>query len=81
MSSRGNRIERARKKLERIHRERLREQAERIRECVKRDACEKQDCVYYALPEDVEELIVFACEALAEDFQGKPQPVADLEEK
>lgn len=64
----GRRMERELKRLERIHRKRLREQAERIRSCVTRDACERTDCIYFALPEDVAELIEFAEEILAEDL-------------
>lgn len=64
----GRRVKRELARLERIHRRRLLEQAERIRGCVTRDACEKQDCVYFALPEDVAELIEFAAGILAEDL-------------
>lgn len=64
----GRRMERELKRLERIHRKRLREQAERIRACVTRDACERTDCIYFALPEDVTELIEFAAEILADEL-------------
>ena len=52
----GRRNERELKRLERIHRLRLREQAERIRDCVEHDACEKTECRYYALPDAAAEL-------------------------
>lgn len=60
----SRRTERARKRLERIHAKRLREQAERIMACVQRDACDHPDCMYFALPEDVTELMAFACDVL-----------------
>lgn len=63
----SRRIERGLKRLERIHRRRLLEQAERLRVCVTRDACERTDCLYFALPEDVAELVTFAADLLAEE--------------
>lgn len=62
----GRRAERELKRLGRIHRKRLLIQAEKLKKCLERDACERQDCAYFALPEDVEELVEFACEILAE---------------
>ena len=64
----SRRHERALKRLERIHHRRLLEQGERIRECLARDGCQVTDCMYFALPEDFEELISFACDVLAEEF-------------
>lgn len=63
----GRRVKRELARLERIHRKRLLEQAERIRKCVQRDACDHPDCQYFALPEDVNELILFAAEILNEE--------------
>lgn len=64
----SRRHERALKRLERIHHRRLLEQGERIRECLARDGCKETDCMYFALPENFEELISFACDVLAEEF-------------
>ena len=64
----GRRCDRELKRLERIHRKRLLEQAKRIRECVARDACDHPECQYFALPEDVSELIEFAAALLAENL-------------
>ena len=64
----GRRAKRELKRLDRIHRKRLLEQAERIRKCVEHDACDHPDCRYFALPEDVAELIEFAAEILAEEL-------------
>lgn len=66
----SRRVKREKKRLDRIHRRHLLEQADRIRECVQRDACDHPDCQYFALPEDVSELIEFAAEVLAEDLPG-----------
>ena len=63
----GRRNDRELKRLERIHRKRLREQAERIRACVERDACEKADCRYYALPDAAAELAEWVIGILDED--------------
>ena len=67
----GRRANRELVRLERIHARRLLEQGERIRQCVERDACEKVDCQYFALPEDVSELIEFATEILSETVSEK----------
>lgn len=64
----GRRVKRELARLERIHRKRLMEQAKRIQECVTRDTCERMDCIYFALPEDVAELIEFAVEILADEL-------------
>ena len=64
----GRRTKRERKRLERIHAKRLLEQAERIKACVEHDACDHPDCRYFALPEDVAELIEFAAEILADEL-------------
>lgn len=66
----GRRAKRELKRLERIHAKRLLKQAERIRQCVQRDACDHPDCQYFALPEDVSELIEFAAEILADELTG-----------
>ena len=63
----GRRMDRELKRLERMHRKRLAEQAEKLRTCVRRDACERTDCRYFAVPEDVDELIAFVCDILEED--------------
>ena len=64
----GRRAKRELKRLDRIHRKRLLEQAERIRQCVERDACDHPDCQYFARPEEVSELIEFACDVLADEL-------------
>ena len=69
----GRRVKRELARLERIHRKRLLEQAERIRACVERDACDHPDCQYFALPEDVNELILFASEILSEGVTDNEQ--------
>lgn len=66
----GRRAKRELKRLDRIHRKRLLEQAKRIRQCVERDACDHPDCQYFALPEEVSELIEFACDILADELPG-----------
>lgn len=66
----GRRAKRELKRLDRIHRKRLLEQAERIKACVEHDACDHPDCRYFALPEDVSELIEFAAEILADELTG-----------
>ena len=63
----GRRTERELKRLERIHRRRIREQAERIKACVERDACEKQDCIYYALPDAAAELAEWVLDLLDDE--------------
>ena len=70
----SRRVDRAMKRLERIHVKRLTEQAERIRQCVQRDACDHYDCQYFALPEDVAELIEFASAILSEEMTEHEQP-------
>ena len=52
----GRRADRELKRLERIHRRRLREQAERIRDCAARDACQEVKCQYFPLPDAAAEL-------------------------
>ena len=72
----GRRVKRELARLERIHARRLLAQAERIRQCVERDACEKVDCQYFALPEDVSELIEFAAVILSESLHEEAQTLA-----
>ncbi len=63
----SRRVKRELARLERIHRRRLREQADRLRACVEHDTCERMDCQYFPLTEDVLEILDFVGDILGEE--------------
>ena len=80
----SRRVDRERKRLERIHHRRLREQAERIKECVERDACDHPNCRYFPLPDAAAELAEWVLEILDDEksesacaFEGGPDGTRD----
>lgn len=63
-------MKREKRRLDRIHENRIRKEAERIRECAEHDACDKTDCVYHLRPEEALELANWVLDLLDDEEEA-----------